>query len=100
MALPGAGLVPVPKRPPAELSAAPVAPGGGAARMFSDGAAPEAAVGIALREATGLAPDEETEIPAPGESWLDALSRLAALLAALRPVSISLSSAVTCLELP
>ncbi len=40
------------------------------------GGAPEAAVGIPLSAATGLVPDEETEMPPPGEIWLDALSRL------------------------
>jgi hypothetical protein len=37
-------------------------------------------------------------MPAPGEIWFDALSRLALPLP--WPVSISLSSAVTCFELP
>src|SRR4051794_20069593 len=54
--------------------------------------APEAWVGSPLNEATGLVPDEETEMPAPGEIWLEALSRL---LPAPRPVSISLSSDTT-----
>ena len=60
-------------------------------------AAPEAAVGIALNEATGLAPDEDSETPAPGEIWLDALSRLPP---PPRPVSISLSIATISFEFP
>src|ERR1019366_1910715 len=87
--------------PPDELSCPPAVLGGAAARTLrgepagpvTGVATPEAAVGMALSDATGLVPDEESETPAPGEIWLDALSRLLPPLP--RPVSISLSSAVT-----
>jgi len=68
-------------------------PAAGAARVFRGGAAPvagaapEACVGSALNEASGLGSDEEVEMPEPGEIWLVALSRLPL---AVRPVSISL----------
>ncbi|MGX1216179.1 hypothetical protein AB7M42_006444 [Bradyrhizobium diazoefficiens] len=61
-------------------------------------AAPAPAVGSALSAATGL-PDDEVEIPAPGEIWLEALSS-DELLVPLWLSSISFSSATISLELP
>ena len=61
-------------------------------------AAPDAAVGSALSEATGLVEDE-VAMPAPGATWLDALSSVE-LLAALWLNSISFSIDTTSLELP
>src|SRR3982074_1817210 len=76
---------PAPSGPPDKISCPPAGPGAGAARTFNTEAGPEtgtgtpeAAVGIALNEAMGLAPAEDIDTPAPGESWLDALSRPAA----------------------
>src|ERR1700694_267070 len=104
--LPPAGLGLEPNSPPDEISDPLAGPGAGAPRTFCDEAgpvtgtaAPEAAVGMALNEATGLLPDEETEMPAPGEIWLEALSRLLPAPPPW-PVSISLSSAVTSFEFP
>ena len=57
------------------------------------------AVGNPLSAATAPLPDEDTEMPAPGEIWLEALSS-AAPLRAVPPSSISLSSATTSFELP
>ena len=54
--------------------------------------------GSPLRAATADgAPDEETERPPPGETWLEALSRLPA---GPWPSSMSVSSATTSFELP
>src|SRR5690349_19108206 len=61
-------------------------------------AAPAPAVGSALRAATGLAGDAETETPDPGEIWLVEVSRL--VLDGPWLSSMSLSRATTCLELP
>jgi hypothetical protein len=51
--------------------------------------APDAWVGIPLREAMGPDPDDVTETPLPGEIWLEALSRPPP---PPRPNSISFSS--------
>ncbi|MET4845308.1 hypothetical protein [Bradyrhizobium japonicum] len=61
-------------------------------------AAPAPAVGSALSDATGL-PDDEVEMPAPGASWLDALSSVEPLVA-LWLNSMSFSIVTTSLELP
>jgi len=53
--------------------------------------------GNPLNAATAPLPDEDTEMPPPGEIWLEALSRLPP---ELRPVSMSLSSVTICFELP
>src|SRR4051794_27911495 len=98
--------VPLPEIPPWVLSCPGVADIDGAGRALSDDpggavtgvAAPAPAVGSALSEATGL-PDDEVEIPAPGEIWLEALSSVEVLVA-LWLSSMSLSSATTSLELP
>jgi hypothetical protein len=95
------------------LSCAGVADAAGAGRALNDDpgapnddpgapvtgvAAPDAAVGIALSEATGLL-EVDVEIPEPGEIWLDALSSVE-LFAPLWLNSISFSIATTSLELP
>src|SRR5437868_2019361 len=98
---------PLPLGPPKLLlSCAGVADAAGAGRAPSAEppgpatgvAAPEAAVGSALSEATGLV-EVDVEIPAPGATWLDALSSVE-LLAELWLNSISLSIDTTSLELP
>src|SRR3954454_8567249 len=63
------------------------------------GTAPETplAGGNPLNAATAP-PEEETEMPAPGDTWLDALS--SAPPGPCPPSSISVSSAATSLELP
>ncbi len=58
---------------------------------------PFEAGGAALNALRAPLPEEDTEIPEPGEIWLEALSRLLPLPC---PVSISLSSAVICRALP
>src|SRR5882757_9365532 len=65
----------------------------------AEGYAPEAPVfgGNPLNAATAPPPDEDTEMPPPGEIWLAALSRLPA---EVRPVSMSLSRVTICFELP
>src|SRR5215472_3790146 len=61
-------------------------------------ATPAPAVGSALSEATGPVPEEDTETPAPGATWLALLSRFVAPPAG--PTSMSLSSATTVFALP
>src|SRR3954462_11840257 len=72
-----------------EAGAAPRVRNGGVAPLPPCGGAPGGLGGIPLSAATGFCPDEETETPAPGEIWLDALSRLPPVP---RPISMSLSS--------
>src|SRR5690348_3427939 len=69
----------------------PAAPGGVAALAALE------AGGAALSALNAPLPEDETAIPAPGEIWLEALSRLLPLPC---PVSISFSKAVICRELP
>src|SRR5882757_9404774 len=65
----------------------------------AEGYTPDAPVfgGNPLNAATAPPPDEDIEMPPPGEIWLDALSRLPA---EPRPVSMSLSRVTICFELP
>src|SRR4051794_17780549 len=112
---PPAGLAPPPNSPPApdwvsctpaaapelrlELATGPERAPKPTPPPAAEGYAPEAPVfgGNPLSAATAPVPDEDIEMPPPGEIWLDALSRLPP---ELRPVSMSFSRVTICFELP